>query len=363
MDKLKLMRTAISLALRGEGRVSPNPMVGAVIYKNGKIVSRGWHHFFGAPHAEIDAIKKAKAPLNGSFMFVNLEPCCHWGKTPPCAPQIAAAGIKKVFVASRDPNPFVNGRGINYLRRKGVSVEVGIASDEARFINRGYFSVFERKKPWVILKEGVSLDGKIATKTGDSKWITGKTARIFAHYLRYVSDIIVVGGRTNRIDKPRLTPYLWMGKTHPLGYPARCVVTKKMPKPGCLENVDNSNRLIFAVSGKRPVKSGIKNSANFEIIRFSNLNNLLGQLARKGYNKVLLEGGGELAGSFFDEGLVDEIFFIYAPVVIGGKKAVSAVSGAGISVLKKAASFKNGSISRIEDNFVFHGLRDVHGNY
>jgi len=358
MDKEKLMRRAIGLAAKGTGRVSPNPMVGAVICKGNRIISQGYHHYFGSIHAEIDAMKKSKVALKGSTMVLNLEPCCHHGKTPPCAPGIVKAGIKKVIIGMKDPNPLVSGKGIRYLKTHRVEVEVGVCGKECRSLNRGFVSAFERKRPWVVLKEGVSLDGKIATRTGDSKWITNKEGRAFGHGLRYASDMVMVGGKTQRYDNPSLLPYLLDKKQHPLGRPAKCIITHTGKIAGCSKPVDKSAPFFIATDSKNRLNLPVVMREKAMIIRFKHLKNLLQEIAEKTYHTVLIEGGGELAGSFFDEDIIDEVFFIFAPVVLGGKNAVSAVSGRGKDLVKKAVTFKRWEILQAGDNFIFHGLKD-----
>jgi len=357
MDKEKLMKKAIALAEKGTGRVSPNPLVGAVIYKNGRMVSRGYHHYFGGIHAEIDAIKKSKVSLKGSVMVLNLEPCVHYGKTPPCAPEIVRAGIKKVIIGMKDPNPLVSGKGVRYLRSHKVEVEVGVCREECRELNRGFVSAFERKRPWVMLKEGISLDGKIATRTGDSKWITNKKARVFGHILRYASDMVLAGGRTQRHDRPTLMPYLLNKKRHPLGRPAKCIITHTGRIAACSKPVDNSQPVFIATDSKSRIKLPAAMGVKPEIIRFKNLKYLLQKILKRDYHTILIEGGGILAGSFFDAGLIDEVFFIFAPFVLGGKNAVSAVSGMGKALVKQAVVFKRWEILGADDNFIFHGLR------
>jgi len=352
------MVRALLLAEKGRGRVSPNPMVGAVIYNNGGIISEGYHEYFGGSHAEINAIKRAKKSVKGARMVLNLEPCVHQGKTPPCVPEIVKAGIKEVTIGMKDPNPLVKGRGIKYLTSRGIKVKTGVLGKECRFLNRAFVSSFERKRPWVVLKEGLSLDGKIASKTGNSKWITNEKSRIFAHLLRYGSDVVMAGAQTLRIDKPSLKPYLLNKKPHPLGFPARCVLTHSGRIGGCAQSVDNSEALIIATDNKNAAKKYLSTTGKASVICFKSINNLLEQLCIKGYNSVLLEGGGKLAGSFFDADLIDEVYFIFAPVVIGGERAVSAVAGEGCRFVKEAVSFKKWEVLDADGNFIFHGLRN-----
>jgi len=357
MDKEKIMERALALARRGAGRVSPNPMVGAVIFKGATIISEGCHHYFGGDHAELDALKKAGKRAEGASMAVNLEPCSHSGKTPPCVESIVRYGIKEVLAGGRDPNPLVAGKGFAYLRCHGVRVQSGIMKEACAFLNRAFISVHSRKRPWVVLKEGLSLDGRIASYTGNSKWITNPKARLFAHRLRYESDMVMAGAGTFRKDRPSLLPYLIKAARHPLGYPARCVVSKSGLFKTCGKLVDSESPFFIAhIAVKRPA-SAENSKSGHERIYSKNLNNLLEFFAEKGYNQILIECGGGLAGSLFDAGLVDEIYFIYAPIVIGGKNAVAAVAGRGQELVKNAVVFSENRIFALDDNFVFHGIR------
>jgi len=357
MDKDKVMKRAIALAARGAGRVSPNPMVGAVIFKGSKIISEGYHHYFGGSHAEIDALGKAGKKAAGAGMAVNLEPCSHFGKTPPCVESIVKAGIKEVLVGMRDPNPLVSGKGLAYLRRNGVKVQSGILKNDCAFLNRAFVSVHVRKRPWIVLKEGLSLDGRIASHTGNSKWITNPKARLFAHKLRYESDMVMAGAATFRKDRPSLLPYLIKAERHPLGYPARCVVTKSGLLKTCGKLVDSQSHMFVAYMAGKSSVDAEKSKSGCTKIYFKNLNKLVEVFSQKGYNQILIEGGGGLAGSLFDEGLIDEIYFIYAPIVIGGTEAVAAVAGKGKALVKNAFEFSENRIFALDNNFVFHGIR------
>lgn len=357
MDKEKLMKRVLALASRGAGRVSPNPMVGAVIFKGSKIISEGYHHYFGGAHAEADALKRAGKKAAGASMAVNLEPCAHSGKTPPCVESIVKSGIKEVIAGMRDPNPLVSGKGLTYLRRQGVKVKTGVLKDDCAFLNRAFISVHTRKRPWIVLKEGLSLDGRIASYTGNSKWITNPRARRFAHRLRYESDMIMAGAGTFRKDRPSLLPYLIKAKRHPLGYPSRCIVTGSALLKTCGQLVDSKSPFFIAHMAIKSPAEAENSKSGYERIYSKNLNNLLELFAEKGYNQILIEGGGGLAGSLFDAGLIDEIYFIYAPIIIGGKDAVAAVAGKGRRLVKNAFEFSEKRIFTLDDNFVFHGIR------
>ncbi|MBC7189335.1 bifunctional diaminohydroxyphosphoribosylaminopyrimidine deaminase/5-amino-6-(5-phosphoribosylamino)uracil reductase RibD, partial [Candidatus Aerophobetes bacterium] len=246
MQKEDYMRLALSLARKGEGKVSPNPMVGAVLIKNGKIVGKGYHRYFGGPHAEVEAIEDAGKKAKGSSLFVTLEPCCHFGKTPPCTDAIIKSGIKEVFVATIDPNPLNEGKGIRVLKKAGIKVEVGICEKEARELNRWFFKFIKENIPYVIVKSAASLDGKIATFRGDSKWITSEKARRWGKNLRFYADAILVGINTVIKDDPQLLPpkkkerfFRLILDTH-LNIPLKAKV---------LENQDISPTLVF--TGKK----------------------------------------------------------------------------------------------------------------
>ena len=202
------MRMAFSLARKGVGTASPNPMVGAVLVKNGSIVGKGYHKKAGLPHAEVNALEDAGQNASGSTLYINLEPCVHYGRTPPCADQVIAAGIKKAFIAMLDPNPLVNGKGVEMLRNAGIDVKVGLLEDEARRLNEAFIGSMERKRPYITMKAAVSLDGKIATKTCDSRWISNEESRRQANILRCVNDGIMVGINTVISDNPMLVPRL-----------------------------------------------------------------------------------------------------------------------------------------------------------
>ncbi|SVE62221.1 uncharacterized protein METZ01_LOCUS515075, partial [marine metagenome] len=218
------MKLALSLACKAEGSVSPNPMVGAVVVKSGKVIAKGHHKQAGLPHAEIIALRKAGKKAWGAHLYVNLEPCCHYGKTPPCIESIIAAGIKRVVIGIRDPNQIVNGKGIRYLRKNSIEVVTGVLKRDCERLNESFFKYIRTGRPWVILKSALSLDGKIATWTGDSQWITGPKTRDYVHQLRNSVDAILVGAGTVRADNPRLTVRL---KNGDIRNPARVIVAGK----------------------------------------------------------------------------------------------------------------------------------------
>ncbi|MGC8844189.1 MAG: bifunctional diaminohydroxyphosphoribosylaminopyrimidine deaminase/5-amino-6-(5-phosphoribosylamino)uracil reductase RibD, partial [bacterium] len=322
------MNLCLQLARRGRGFVSPNPLVGAVLVKDGEIVGRGFHPSFGAPHAEVFAIKEAGERARGSTLYVNLEPCCHYGKTPPCTKAIIEAGIKRVVIAMVDPNPIVNGKGIEELRGKGIEVEVGVLEEKARKLNEAYVKFITRGVPFVTLKMAQSLDGKIATRSGESKWITGERARRFVHRLRVENDAVLVGANTVILDDPSLTAHR-MGRD-----PKRIVLDGKgRVSPDARVFNPGVERLLFTTS-LAPVqwreeieKRGVEVivSEGEEV----SLEELLRELGKRGIASLLVEGGGETAWRFIKEGAVDKLLFFLAPIVIGGREAKTSVEGEG----------------------------------
>ena len=240
------MKEALALAMKAEGLTSPNPVVGAVLVKGNKVVGSGYHKRAGSPHAEIVAIKSAGQKTNGSTLYINLEPCNHYGRTPPCAPEVIKAGIKRVVIAMQDPNPIVNGKGIKKLKSAGIDVEVGILEQDARKINETYIKYITKKMPFVVLKWAMSVDGKIATHTGDSKWISHEASRNFTHRLRGKFDAILIGINTLLKDNPQLT-------THGLGVkePKRIVVDDRGKIPlDCNLLKTESSQVILATTNK-----------------------------------------------------------------------------------------------------------------
>lgn len=301
MQDEKYMRRALELAQKGLSSTSPNPMVGAVIVKNSRIVGEGYHKKAGQPHAEIHAIRQAGKKAVGSTMYVTLEPCCTFGKTPPCTSSIIKSGIKKVVIAATDPNPLHGCKGIKILRNNNIIVRIGVLEKKAKQLNEIFEKYITTGMPFVILKMAQSLDGKIATKTGESKWISSEKSRKIVHKLRRQVDAVMVGANTARLDKPRLKQ-------------AR---VKVVVPPG-------------------------------EV----NLRNFLKDLGKKYITSILCEGGGELAASLLKEGLVDKVMFFIAPKIIGGRTAKSPVEGDGISNMADAIKLNNIIIKRIGDDIL-----------
>jgi diaminohydroxyphosphoribosylaminopyrimidine deaminase/5-amino-6-(5-phosphoribosylamino)uracil reductase len=324
------MHRALELAERGRGFVEPNPLVGAVVVRDGDVVGEGWHGKFGGPHAEIEALKTAGEAARGATLYVTLEPCCHHGKTPPCTEAILCAGIKRVVAAMPDPFPAVAGKGFERLRAAGVEVESGIERAAAFTLNFPYLTLLRLNRPYVHAKWAMSLDGRIATHTGDSKWISGEQSRAHAHRLRGRVDAIVVGSRTVIADDPLLT-------ARPPGprVASRIVLSGSGTLPeSCrlLETVGVAPVIVATVTGR----GAELRQRGCEVIELSAENGrpsvpaLLCELGDRRMTNVLVEGGSRVLGSFHDAGLIDELHVYISPKVIGGDAAPAPVGGRGL---------------------------------
>ena len=356
--KQKWMEMALSLAKKGEGQVSPNPMVGAVLVKDGRVLARGYHSFFGGPHAEIEVIRRAKEKVRGSTLYVTLEPCSHFGKTPPCTQAIIKAGISKVAVAILDPNPLNSGKGIEELKKAGIETEVGLCEKEAREINEAFFKFMEKKVPFVIVKAAASLDGKIATRTGESKWITGPQARKLAHKMREKVDAILVGVNTVIRDDPSLLPPLRKRFF-------RVILDSTLqisPEARVLKEQTKAQTIIFTTPGaaRQKVDELQNKGVTVVTVRKSGeqrvgLEEVLEELGRLKILRLLVEGGGEVIGSFFQEGYVDKVLLFLAPRVIGGRESVTWVEGKGVKVLTETPHIEVRSLRRIGEDLLVEG--------
>ena len=320
------MRRAMRLAERGRGRVNPNPMVGAVIVRHGRVVGEGWHRAFGEAHAEVRALERAGRLARGATMYVTLEPCAHTGHTPPCVEALVAAGIRRCVVASRDPHRIVNGRGLRRLRAAGVNVEVGMLGEEVKRQLAGYRLTHTRGRPRVTLKLAVSLDGRIAPpggyeRRGTGRWLTGGTARRAAHRLRAHSDAVVIGAGTARADDPRLTARAVGAPRQPL----RVVCDTRLRLPPTLRLLARGRGTVVACCGRKAPRSRQRVLESHGVtvwrlpatVRGVSPRALLGRLAREGCHDVLLEGGAALAASWLRAGVVDRIALFTAPRVLG----------------------------------------------
>jgi diaminohydroxyphosphoribosylaminopyrimidine deaminase/5-amino-6-(5-phosphoribosylamino)uracil reductase len=341
LDEAEFMRRALGLAARGAGRVEPNPMVGCVIVRRGRIVGEGRHRRFGGPHAEIDALRCCVGSPRGATVYVTLEPCCHVGKTPPCTQALIEASVARVVTALRDPSPRVAGRGLRSLRAAGIEVETGLLASEAAELNAPYLKLVRRRRPWVILKWAQSLDGKIATRTGDSKWISDEHSRAHAHRVRGRMDAIIAGRRTVLTDDPQLTCRVGRARR----VPTRVVLDTGLRTPTRAKLVRTARKTptwIVCETHAPDRRAKVLESAGCVIHRVRregdqlSLPAVLDLLGSRGMTNVLVEGGGRLLGSFLDQRLADEVQIYVAPLLIGGSEAVSALRGRGPATIRGA---------------------------
>lgn len=327
------MARALELAKNGGGFVNPNPQVGAVIVKAGEVIATGYHRKFGGPHAEVNALEEAGERAEGATMYVTLEPCVHYGKTPPCSDEIIKRGLERVHVAIEDPNPKVSGKGIEKLRGAGIKVTLGLLNDEAEQVNEIFLHYTETGRPFVLLKLAMTFDGKIATRTGDSRWITSGEARQEVHRLRGRYSGVVVGVGTVISDDPCLNVRDAEG---PDG--ARFVLdtSGRTPLESRLFQLESSAPTIMVVGEDLPSdRAGEFERLSADIWRMPvndrgiDLEAFLDRAGENGYDSLLVEGGSEIAGSFADLGLIDKVNFFYSPKIIGGREAVPGVGGEG----------------------------------
>jgi len=332
---VEYMRRALELAARGRGRTSPNPMVGCVVVRDGRVVGEGWHEKAGEPHAEINAINAAGGDVAGATIYVTLEPCSHVGRTSPCTEFIINHKPARVVVAMHDPNPRVSGEGIFLLRNAGIQVDVGVLEDEARKLNEVYCKYIMTRVPFVIAKCGMTLDGKIATRTGDSKWVTSETSRQMVHELRNEVDAIMVGSRTVMLDNPSLTTRLERGKVKD---PIRILLDA--------ESYLDATARVFHSSSSAPTWVAVPDDRTFEgaddVLRIPrrgtelDMRLLMRVLGEREIASVLIEGGGTTLATAFEAGVVDKVMFFIAPKIVGGHAAVTAVEGEGIGRMNDA---------------------------
>jgi diaminohydroxyphosphoribosylaminopyrimidine deaminase/5-amino-6-(5-phosphoribosylamino)uracil reductase len=361
------MRMALSLGKRGLGSASPNPMVGAVLVKGKHIVGKGYHKKAGLFHAEIVAINEAKEEARGATLFVNLEPCAHVGKTPPCVEAVVRAGIKKVVVSMLDPNPRVNGKGVEALRNAGIDVKVGLLEEEAKKLNEAFMVNMEKKRPFFIMKAAVSLDGKIATKTCDSKWISNEQSRRHVNQLRSVMDGVMVGINTVISDNPLLVPKV----AKPKKIPIRIILDSKLRIPLSCDVVKTAEKYptwIFASEDSRHDKEIRLKSLGLDVIRVPkddngrvSLKHVCDNLHQREMQSVLVEGGGELNSGLLKEGLLDKILLFYAPILIGGKNALNLIGGKGIDFLRDAHKLDVVTVKRFKEDIYVEAY--VHRDY
>jgi len=355
------MKRAFELARKGIGRVNPNPLVGAVIARNDKIIGEGYHEFYGGPHAEVNAFRSAVESVAGATMYVTLEPCSHYGKTPPCAEAIVKNKIAKVVIGMLDPNPLVAGKGIKILEDNGIVVEYGYMCEELKQLNRVFLKFIQNKLPYVLMKTAMTLDGKIASKTGDSRWVSNEKSRARVHQLRNELAGIMVGVDTVLADDPMLSTRLKKGKGR---NPVRIVVdsTARIPLESKILNSSKEAKTIVAVTEKADLikLKQIEELGNV-VFRLKSrngrvdLNDLMVKLGETGIDGVLLEGGATLNFSALKAGIVDEVMSFIAPKIIGGTNSKSPVGGEGIDKMKNAIELENIKIDQLGNDLMLIG--------
>lgn len=352
------MKQALQLARRGIGRTAPNPVVGAVLVKKGTVVGEGYHAKAGEAHAEIIAMEKAGPRAEGSTLYINLEPCSHYGKTPPCAPVVAKAGIKKVVMGMVDPNPLVRGEGVSILKRAGIDVHIGILEKECRRLNEAFCKYIVKKEPFVILKVAATLDGKVATRQGESKWISSEASRRLVHRLRNEADAVLVGIGTVLKDDPLLTARIPGGRD-----PYRIILDSRLSIPETARVIGlPSSRTIIAtteLARRDKIERLEKSGAQVLILKSTggevDLKHLLLTLGGMGIMSLLVEGGSRTNGAFFDAGLIDKLLLFLSPRIIGGGEAPGMLGGRGVEHLTDSAFLNGLRLKRVGGDILIEG--------
>ncbi len=353
------MSRALELAARGEGSVEPNPMVGCTIVRDGETVGEGFHARYGGPHAEIEALNVAGTRARGATVYVTLEPCCHHGKTPPCTQALIAAGVRRVVIAQKDPFPHVAGGGIVELDAAGIEVECGLSAAEARWLNAPYLKLTQTGRPWIIAKWAMTLDGKLATCTGDSRWISCRASREIVHRLRGRVDAVLVGRGTAQADDPMLTARPPGPRT------ATRIVVDTMASLLPTSQLVRTARdvpVVVAVGADAPedrvqvlLDAGCDVTVCEGESREERLGALLDQLGARLMTNVLVEGGGKLLGSLFDAGQIDEVHAFVAPKIVGGASAASPMAGEGVGLVSQSLALVTPVIEQVGTDAYVHG--------
>ena len=355
------METALTLAVKGRGYTSPNPMVGAVVVKDGRVVGSGYHRRVGGPHAEVNALTAAGDAAKGATLYVTLEPCNHTGRTPPCTRSITRAGIKRVVTAMQDPNIDVAGGGNDFLKQQGIEVISGVCENRAKRLNEAFIKYVTTHKPFVIVKCAATLDGRIATRSGDSKWITGENSREFVHRLRHAVDGILVGIDTVKKDNPSLTTRMKDCKgrdavriildTH-LSIPLDAKLLRQESDADTLlitaETISGSKKQAVEEAGARVITCTLKD----ELI---DMQSLMDSLAAMGLTSILIEGGSRVIASALNAGIVDKVLFFYAPKILGGDDGIPICSGPGPDLMKDSLAVADINVHRFDDDILIEG--------
>ncbi len=357
-DNTYYMELAIKQALKAKGKTSPNPLVGALVVKDGRIIGKGYHEKAGLPHAEIIALEEAGKNAKGGTVYVTLEPCTHFGRTPPCVDRIVQAGIKHVVIGMIDPNPVNNGKGVDILRTQGVTVEVGYCEDKLRSMNEAFIKYMTKRLPMVTVKAAQSLDGRIATRTGESKWITSDLSRSYSHRMRQYYDGIMVGVNTVLRDNPKLNA--WFTDRHPV----KIIVDSELSTPQQANIFSGPSQVIVATVAVAPgqqTENRVELAKKARVLEVKgragqiNLKDMLKKLAQLEITSILVEGGGTLIGSLFDEKLVDKVMFFISPKIIGGKEAPASVMGKGIAKISNAMPLERVQVRRFGQDILVEG--------
>jgi diaminohydroxyphosphoribosylaminopyrimidine deaminase/5-amino-6-(5-phosphoribosylamino)uracil reductase len=360
-EDLYYMQMALDLAAKAMGRTSPNPMVGAVVVRDGRVVGRGYHARAGTPHAEVHALREAGSAARGATLYVTLEPCCHHGRTGPCTEAVIGAGVSRVVMAMTDPNPLVAGKGAQRLKEAGLQVECGVLEQEARRLNEVFIKYITTGLPFVVMKTAMSLDGKIATAGGESRWITGPESREFVHRLRDRYDAILAGVGTVLADDPSLTTRLTQGEGKD---PVRVILDSRARTPchaRVINQVSEAPTIIVTTPGAPRENVRLLQENGAEIMEMPgdangvDLAALLRELGRREITSLLVEGGARVNGSFIKHNLVDKVYWFVAPKIIGGDGAPGPVGGEGVSLLRDAPEIDHISINRYGKDICIEG--------
>ena len=362
------MQMALDLAKKGEGFTSPNPMVGAVIVKDDKVIGRGYHKAAGQAHAEVDAINNAGSLARDGTLYVTLEPCNHTGRTPPCTQKIIGAGIRHVVAAMEDPNPDVKGGGLEYLKNRGINTTVGICEDQAKKLNEFFIKYTRTKRPFTFIKCAATLDGRIATKSGDSRWVTGEAARGFVHRLRHAVDAIMVGINTVEKDNPSLTTRL---ANRPVDFkssdPTRIILDThlRISEEAKLLRLHSDSDTILVTGGSvSSVKKARIEETGARIIEspskdgMIDLDRLMDRLGSLGITSLLIEGGSRVVASALSAGIVEKIIFFFAPKILGGDDGIPICKGPGADVMDHCIQVKDIHVRRFGDDIMIEGYID-----
>ncbi len=361
MDDQHFMKIALELAEKGRGFTSPNPLVGAVVVQNGSVVGKGYHKAFGGAHAEVNAIDDAGHFSRGATLYVTLEPCNHLGKTPPCTRKILESGIGRVVAAMKDPNPGVEGGGIEYLKAHGISVSLGICEHEAKKLNEAYLKYILTRRPFVTVKCASTLDGQIATRTGDSRWVTSEESRKFVHVLRHAADALMVGINTVKRDNPSLTTRLenFNGRD-----PVRIILDSHVSIPHdakVLRLTSDSDTIIVIGDSIESERKAAARKLGAKIIEaplndgLIDLHFLMDYLGGMHVSSVLIEGGSRVISSAFSSGIVDKVVIFFAPKLLGGNDGVPICTGKGPDVMSGCIHVKDISTRRFNDDIMIEG--------